>query len=95
MAVIHTGVLSLSKYSVEDDLKRKIYNLIDLHISIYGVEQEGINMISAAAICFKKEFLQEQFDKYWNIVMQGLEMIEQKLVFKATLACISDISRTH
>jgi hypothetical protein len=52
-------------------------------------------MISAAAICFKKEFLQEQFDKYWNIVMQGLEMIEQKLVFKATLACISDISRTH
>ena len=64
-------------------------------MSIHGVEQEGINMISAIAISFKREFLQEHFEKYWNYIMQGLEMVEQKGVFKATLACISDISRNH
>jgi uncharacterized membrane protein YjdF len=58
IAIVHTCVLSLSKFAVDNELKNKIYELIDLHINIYGVEQEGINMISAVAICFRKEFLQ-------------------------------------
>jgi hypothetical protein len=29
IAIIHTCILSLSKYTIDSDLKRKIYGLID------------------------------------------------------------------
>jgi hypothetical protein len=93
--IIHTCVLSMSKFVMEPQLKSKLYELIDAHLQANGVETEGIHMISAVAICFKREFLQEQLDKYWSYIVKGLGMIEQKAVFKAALACISDISRNH
>lgn len=61
IALIHTCVLALSKYTVDGDMRRKVVDLIDAHINIYGVESEGINLISAAGICFKKDFIQDQF----------------------------------
>jgi hypothetical protein len=61
ITVIHTCLLSLSKFPMAIDIKHKVYELIDLHFSINGVEQEGIYMISALAIAFKREFLQDQF----------------------------------
>lgn len=64
-----------------------------MHLNINGIEQEGINMIGVLALTFKRDFLQDQFDKYWNIVMQGLELVDQKSIFKATLNTIADISR--
>ena len=49
-------------------------------------------MISGASICFKKEFL-NRIDRYWNPILSGLECRDQKPLFKASLACISDIAR--
>lgn len=72
MTVIHTCLLSLSKFPIQYDLKHRIYELIDLHIRVNGIEQEGINMISALSIAFRREFLQDQLDKYWTVVTQGL-----------------------
>jgi hypothetical protein len=72
ITVIHTCLLSLSKFSIQYDLKHRIYDLIDLHLRVNGIEQEGINMISALSISFKREFLQDQLHKYWAVVMQGL-----------------------
>lgn len=72
MTVIHTCLLSLSKFAIQYDLKHRIYDLIDLHIRVNGIEQEGINMISALSIAFRREFLQDQLDKYWTVVTQGL-----------------------
>jgi hypothetical protein len=45
-----------------------------MHLSIVGIEEEGIHIISSLAINFKKEFLNDlaHFDKYWNVVTQGL-----------------------
>ena len=39
--------------------------------------------------------MQEHFDKYWGYILSALELVEQKGIFKATLTCISDISRNH
>lgn len=95
MAIIHTSVLALVKFPVEQSLKRKIYELLDRHINYYGVELEGIHLIGALALCFKKEFLNDQFEKYWNVVMQGIGMVEQKLTFKGALTCVQDIARNN
>lgn len=95
IAIIHTCVLALTKYSVDNDLRRKVIDLIDAHIRIYGVDSEGINLISAAAISFKSDFFKDHFEKYWRVINDGLMQIEQKPVFKAALQCISDISRSN
>lgn len=95
IALIHTCVLALAKYSVDNGLRRKVIDLIDAHINIYGVEAEGINLISAAAICFKAEFFKDHFEKYWKVINDGLMQVDQKTVFKAALQCISDISRSN
>lgn len=95
IAIIHTSVLALTKYSVDIDTRRKVIDLIDAHINIYGVEAEGINLISAAAISFKSEFFREYFERYWKVINDGLMQIDQKLAFKATLNCISDIARSN
>lgn len=88
-------MLALTKYSVDNDLRRKVIDLIDAHIRIYGVDSEGINLISAAAISFKSDFFKDHFEKYWRVINDGLMQIEQKPVFKAALQCISDISRSN
>jgi hypothetical protein len=46
-------------------------------------------------ICFKRDFFNDRFEKYWSIVLQGLEMPEQKPTFKSALTCIQDISRNN
>lgn len=97
ITIIHTCLLSLSKFPIERDikneLKQKLYELVDLHLQISGIEQEGINMISGFAILYKKDFLNEQLDKYWPFVMDGMNSVEQKATFKAALNCVADIAR--
>lgn len=93
VTVIHTCLLSLAKFNMQIEIKHKLYELIDLHLSINGVEQEGIYMISGLAIAFKRDFILEQFDKYWGVVLRGLESVDQKPTFKAALNCIADIAR--
>ena len=92
LTIIHTCILSLSKFATPSNLRDKIFQVIDRHIKSHGVSQEGINMISGAAICFKKDFL-TKIDKYWNIILSGIQSKDQKPLFKASLSCISDISR--
>lgn len=94
IALIHTCLLSLTKFTVSSALKDKIYSLIDLHVKNFHVDTEGINIISAASSCFKKEFLY-RLDNYWGLIIQGLNMIEQKSLFKASISCISDLARFH
>jgi hypothetical protein len=94
LTIIHTCVLSLSKFVNNSEIRDKIYDLIDLHIKLYGIEPEGVNMISAAAICFKKDF-KMRIELYWSYIEHSLDSIEQKPLFKAALSCISDISRTY
>lgn len=95
LAIIHTSVLAMAKFPVDIDQKRKIYDLLDQHVNMFGVEVEGIHLIGAIALCYKKEFLFDQFEKYWNIVLQGLEMIDQKQTFKGALTCLQDIARNN
>jgi hypothetical protein len=68
--------------------------MIDFHIKNYGPDSEAINLISAVSICYKNEF-KNKLDFYWNIVIQGLMNIDQKILFKAALNCVADIARTY
>jgi hypothetical protein len=95
MSLIHTGLLAQSKSAIpKPELKDLIFGLIDSHIRNFGIETEGINMISAAAACYKKDF-RARIEEYWDKVLYGLEMVDQKPLFKATLTCVSDIARNH
>jgi hypothetical protein len=38
LAIIHTCVLAMVKFPVDNDLKRKVFELLELHIQIHGVE---------------------------------------------------------
>lgn len=95
LTIVHTTVLAMAKFPTDSELRRKVYDLLDLHIRIHGVEVEGIHLIGAIALCFKREFLQDQFEKHWSVVIQGLEMIDQKPTFRSALTCIQDISRNN
>lgn len=95
VTVIHTCLLAFTKTVVPNaEHREEIFRLIDDHINFFGVETEGINLISAAANCYKKYFKQH-IDKYWDKIMHGLSLTDQKPIFKAALTCISDISRSH
>lgn len=37
LAIVHTSVLAMVKFPVDPQLKRKVYELLDLHINIHGV----------------------------------------------------------
>lgn len=95
LSLIHTCLLALSKSVItKPEFKDIIFGIIDQHILSYGVEAEGINMISAVSSCYKKDF-RYKMDEYWDKAMTGLDMVEQKILFRATLSCISDIARNH
>lgn len=95
ISLIHTCLLAISKSSMpKPQLKDQVFDLIDQHIRVYGVEPEGINMISAASGCFKKDF-KDRIGNYWDNIMHALGQVDQKPLFKTTLTCISDIARNH
>jgi len=33
-------------------------------------------------------------ENYWQYILQGLEMVDQKNTFKAALNCVADVART-
>jgi hypothetical protein len=95
ISLIHTCLLAISKSSIpKPNLKEQVFDLIDQHIRAYGIESEGINMISAASGCFKRDF-KDRLGNYWDHIMHALSQVEQKPLFKATLTCISDIARNQ
>ena len=56
IALIHTCVLALENSIPEEGIIQNLCKLIDVHFHIFGVEEEGLNMISSMAIAFNKAF---------------------------------------
>ena len=71
-----------------------IFQLINEHIKAYGIEAEGINLISAASSCFKRDF-RNRVEEYWERIIECLNQVKQRPLFKATLTCIADIARNQ
>ena len=94
LSVLHTSTLVASKYLVPESIKCKLYSLLDNYLKNYGIDQECIALIPALSYCFKKGF-NEKLEHYWNYVMQGLQMADQKPLFKSVLTCIADLARNH
>jgi hypothetical protein len=57
LTIVHTTVLAMVKFTVDHETRQKVYRLLDMHISRYGAEVEGIHLIGAVALCFKREFI--------------------------------------
>lgn len=94
-SLIHTCLLAISlKGMLKPTLKDSIFNVIDYHRRYYPNDAEGINILSAASACFRKDF-RTRLEEYWHYIMNCLNQVDQKALFKATLICISDISRNH
>lgn len=51
-------------------------------------------MISAMVVAFNRTF-ERMAEKYWPHVMHGLEATNQPKVFRASLQCVGDYSRTY
>jgi hypothetical protein len=68
--------------------------LIDVHISLFGVEEEGLNMISSMAIAFNRAF-EVKSHGYWKQIVNGLGLMQQPKVFKVALCCAGDFSRVY
>ena len=48
---------TLNKFKVpKQEQKDIVFQLLDEHIRSFGIEVEGINMISAISSCYKREF---------------------------------------
>lgn len=94
LTIIHTCTLSLSKSLANEKIFSGLLQVLDAHISQYGVESESIHMIGAISSTYKNSF-KSKLDYYWKFVMQGLTQIEQKPVFRAALSCAADIARCH
>ena len=92
ITILHTCLLAMSKFHIPANDLDRFVRLIDTHIRTQGVEPEGINLICAMATCYKKEF-SYSMQNYWNFVLQGLEMVDQKNTFKAAIACVADVAR--
>ena len=96
ITIIHTCVLSLSAYvQLENDTKIKVFELTNYHIEIHGCESEGINMISAMTLSFKKDIKIDLLDSYVKYAISGLDMLNQKDTFKAALNCLADFARSN
>ncbi len=74
LAILHTTVLALEGVVPREGLTSSLCKLINDHISKVGVEEEGLNMISGMAVTFGMAF-QDQAENYWNILFQGLDML--------------------
>lgn len=95
VTVLHTCLLALSKSIIPNVQHMKhIFDLIDTHLQTFGIENEGLNMISAANSCFKSE-VKHTLNKYWDTILAGLSLIDQKGTFRAALTCISDFARVN
>ena len=72
----------------------KLCMVIDSNIRRFGVEEEGINLISSMVVSFNNNFSRAA-DRYWPHVMHGLENIQKEKTFKASLQAVGDYSRVY
>lgn len=93
-SVIHTCILALENMIPQEGLINNLCALIDKHLALFGIEEEGLNMISSMAITFNKAF-EPRTEKYWGYLEAGLEQISQPRTFKTALCCVGDFSRVY
>lgn len=93
-SIIHTSILALENMIPQEGLINNLCSLIDKHIAIFGVEEEGLNLISSMAISFNKAF-EYRAEFYWNYLDSGLNMVQQPRIFKVALCCVGDFSRVY
>lgn len=55
-SVIHTCILALENTIPKDGLINNLCTLIDKHLQKFGIEEEGLNLISGMAVAFNKAF---------------------------------------
>lgn len=94
LAVMHTSVLALESTVPRNDIMNKTCHVIENHIKRFGVEEEGLNLISGMVVAFNQNFEKIAL-KYWPHVMHGLESISQPKTFRAALQTIGDYSRIY
>ena len=92
MTVLHTCILALYQFQTPMTDIDKIARLIETHVRSQGVEVEGLNLISAAVSAYKYEF-RHHLEKFWTYIIHGLEQVDQKPIFEAAIACVSDCTR--
>jgi hypothetical protein len=71
ISIIHTCVLALENTVPKEGLVSNLCKLIDVPIAVFGVEEEGLNMISSMAIAFNRAFETKSHD-YWKYIQNGL-----------------------
>lgn len=94
LSIMNTSVLAMENTVPKIELMNKIISVIDNHIRRFGIEDEGINMISCLVVVFNKSF-QRYAEKYWPHVLHGLEALNQPKVFRASIQCVGDYSRVY
>lgn len=56
LSIMNTSILALENTVPKHDLMNRIISVIDNHIRRFGIEDEGINMISCMVVVFSKNF---------------------------------------
>eukprot|EP00919_Chromeraceae_sp_WS-2016_P048684 GHVR01115266.1.p1 GENE.GHVR01115266.1~~GHVR01115266.1.p1 ORF type:complete len:138 (+),score=0.65 GHVR01115266.1:378-791(+) len=93
LTILHTAILAHKNYiPSSNNLLNDLCQLASFHIKKFGVESEGLSIISALSISFNKAFA-PRMEEYWQYVVHGLDMIDQKSTFKAALSCTGDFAR--
>lgn len=94
LAIMHTAILALEGSMINQGLQEQIFHLISFHMSKFGIEAEGLNIISSIAIVYSTS-LRNNIDEYWNYILHGTESIHNHKTFKAALHCAGDFGRTY
>ena len=73
VALIHTSVMALESKGPKRELISQLHKLLNVHLERFGVEDEGLNLLSVMAVSFSTDF--KSRDQYWDKILQGLNQI--------------------
>lgn len=93
VALIHTSVMALENSIPKYELVAQLHKLLNVHLERFGVEEEGLNLLSVMAISLSRDF--QNRDQYWDKISQGLNQIGEPKIFKTALCCVGDFSRVY
>lgn len=92
VSVLHTSILAHKNAIPNLKTLGTLCELIDKHISRFGVEHEGLSLLGSLATTFNKAF-SSKAQHYWKNIMHGFESTNELPTFKAALACVGDFAR--
>lgn len=73
VALIHTSVMALENKVPKRELITQLHKLLNVHLDRFGVEDEGLNLLSVMAISFSTDF--QNREQYWDKILKGLSQI--------------------